>query len=235
MSTRVRAEGLSSGQGIPAGEVKKSRVSSNQLPTVDSSVPGVKLIIAHGANPDILRRTTGELVQAARDYVAAYGPLGEAKAAIEPAEAEIRRIVRETDGLRGVEIDGEFRLPVSVPVTVVWDRAKMKQGTGKHYPQVVTGERVTLEIDLDPHLGIEPATFLAITRLVLDHYGSSREDAVARTKMKVDLDVNEKLLDQLEETGVVMLFPGTRTEKRGTPSINKPAFLRKEPQSGQQE
>jgi hypothetical protein len=213
-----------------SAEVRKRRVSTRRLPTVDSPVSGVKFITEPGMHPDIPRITTERLLKAARTYFALYLILEEVRAQMKPSEDKLRTTVKRRKGFRGLEVDGEFRLPISYPSTTIWSRDKLHKAAGKHYPQVAPKEHVTITADLDTTLGISPAVLLGAMGLVLrEFYHCPEEEVRAMLNMIVEPDVDEKAVDELIEKGIMRLPRGARRINRGTPTINKPTILEKRP------
>ena len=216
------------GEILASGATKKRSTGSDKLPIIDTHLPGVSLIVKPGTSPRLSPSATERLLVSAGQFVDGY----QEQERIEndtkgPAEKVIKDTVGTTEGLRGIQVAGHFRLPVSVPETKGWNRRLLKKGTGDHYSQVVGQEHVILEVDLDPLPGIDPALLLAAFRITLNVLGVPEEQAEARSRIKeVILDVNEKALDTLQAEQGVVLPEGTITTKKGPITINQPTILR---------
>lgn len=210
-----------------APEVVASRHEETAFIRGQEVADGVWLRFEHGKVPELTARTAGRIALDAIDFAKLKRDIDRASHEQEKPGEALRQAAANNRGLRGVVSERDnFTLDIRPTRTIEWDKDRLSEDFGPNYTALVH-ERLSADISLP--LGIEtdegpltPDLAVAAIRRGLATLGIRRDEAEKLIRSDVKLEVDEKELAKMLESGQVTLSPEAATVTEGFSIVVSP-------------
>jgi len=193
-------------------------ISKERFETFPTHLEGIQLRREPDIELDILRRTTEELYELAKKYSGIKWEMDRLAEAQALGRYQILKIVKKTEGLRGLISEKDnFVLTTFPSKKVSYDRDLLRQSLNISYSAIT---REMLVVSIFVPVGFVTKTGVTISEEIMEEtikkaligLGIPEEELPKVMNQRISLDVNEEKLNQMINQGKVKLEPGARQE-----------------------